>query len=153
MGVFGRMTRKMLIIFALFFIVSCSGLNLREDFEGSGILQCFGNITLELAEGETEGVARCRPEFENEENGISYAPQGFIADGADGSHWVVVDDRGSADCEGQITFNIGDHNLGYCSYPPTEERGTSCYLRGHSVVALPVKGIYSCPATWGLDVM
>ena len=69
-------------------VSQCLTLDLREEFEGAGILQCFGNITLEMTEGQTEGVARCRPEFENEENGISYAPQGFIADGADGSHWV-----------------------------------------------------------------
>ena len=51
-------------------------------------MQCFGNMTVEMSEGEAEGVAKCRPEFENAENGITYAAQGFIADGEDGSHWV-----------------------------------------------------------------
>ena len=37
---------------------------------------------------------------------------------------VVVDDRGTADCEGQITFNTGDHNLGYCTYPPVAAANT-----------------------------
>ena len=45
-------------------------------------------MTVEMTEGEAEGVAKCRPEFENAENGITYAAQGFIADGEDGSHWV-----------------------------------------------------------------
>ena len=69
-------------------MAQCSVLSLREEFEGYGILQCFGNNTLEMTEVQSEGVARCQPEYENEENGISYAPQGFIADGEDGSHWV-----------------------------------------------------------------
>merc|ERR1711892_423471 len=118
---------KRMRIIILFLTVSasqCFGSTPRENFEGVGTLQCFGNLTLELEEGQTEGVARCRPEFENADNGISYAPQGFIADGEDGSHWVVVDDRGTADCEGQITFNTGDHNLGYCSYPPVAAAST-----------------------------
>merc|ERR1712002_122404 len=102
-----------------------------ETFQGEGILQCFGNITLELVEGEVDGVAHCRPEFENEEFGISYAPQGFVADGDDGSHWVIVDDRGFADCEGLITFNYGDHNLGYCTYPPTKEEPSNESFCGH----------------------
>merc|ERR1711970_1615934 len=96
--------------------------SVEEKYEGFGILQCFGNMTVSTVSGQ--GTAKCRPEFENPDFGITSAPQGFIADGEDGSHWVVVDDRGTADCEGQITFNIGDHNLGYCSYPPTQERGT-----------------------------
>ena len=28
-------------------------------------------------------------------------PQGIIADGSDGSHWVTVDDKGNGDCDGQ----------------------------------------------------
>ena len=45
-------------------------------------------MTVEMSEGEAEGVAKCQPEFENAENGITYAAQGFIADGEDESHWV-----------------------------------------------------------------
>ena len=62
--------------------------NKKESFEGVGTLQCFGNMTVDMNEGEIAGVAQCRPEFENPDNGITYAPQGFIADGEDGSHWV-----------------------------------------------------------------
>ena len=45
-------------------------------------------MSVEVKDGEAEGVAKCRPEFENAENGISYAAQGFIAHGEKGSHWV-----------------------------------------------------------------
>ena len=62
-----------------------------ETFEGSGVLQCFGNMTVSLLVGgseEGDGTAKCRPVFEDPDNGIPIAPQGFIADGEDGSHWV-----------------------------------------------------------------
>ena len=62
-----------------------------ETFEGSGVLQCFGNMTVSLLfadSKEGDGTAKCRPLFEDPNNGIPIAPQGFIADGEDGSHWV-----------------------------------------------------------------
>ena len=55
------------------------------------------------------GTGECRPR-------VAAPAQGFIADGSDGSHWVVVDDKGIADCTGQITYTYGDMGLGYCSY-------------------------------------
>ena len=57
------------------------------------MLQCFGNMTVSLLVGdieEGEGTAKCRPVFEDPDNGIPIAPQGFIADGEDGSHWVCT---------------------------------------------------------------
>merc|ERR1712008_507604 len=46
---------------------------------------------------------------------LPHAPQGYVADGDDGSHWVVVDDKGTADCEGEVTYTAGDIGLGYCT--------------------------------------
>merc|ERR1711976_694381 len=83
-----------------------------ETFTGRGALKCYGQIDVIASKWETvEGSLSCRPKF-----GPASAPQGFIADGEDGSHWVVVDDKGTADCIGEITYTTGDLGLGYCSY-------------------------------------
>ena len=61
-----------------------------ETFEGSGLLQCFGNIIATLPEHreEGDGTEQCRPVFECPDHGIPIAAHVFIADGADGSDWV-----------------------------------------------------------------
>ena len=62
-----------------------------ETFEGAGQLDCFGQMSVTLQDRggeEGEGTAECRPIFEDPDQGITIAPQGFIADGEDGSHWV-----------------------------------------------------------------
>ena len=48
-------------------------------------------VSLVVGDGEEgEGLAKCRPVFKDPDNGIPIAPQGFIADGEDGSHWVFA---------------------------------------------------------------
>merc|ERR1719429_514856 len=83
----------------------------REEYHGNGNLLCYGNMEVSIVKWDTgTGQGKCKP--------VPHfgAPQGFIADGEDGSHWVVVDDKGSADCYGEITYTTGDVGLGYCSY-------------------------------------
>ena len=85
---------------------------LGEDWTGEGSIKCYGqmNILASRPFVDVTGTAECRPRT------APANPQGFIADGSDGSHWVVVDDKGTADCTGAITYTYGDLGLGYCSY-------------------------------------
>ena len=56
------------------------------------MLECMGNMVVTLTEDhdEGDGTAECRPVFEDPDHGIPLVPQGFIADGDDGSHWVNI---------------------------------------------------------------
>lgn len=58
-----------------------------ESFQGTGEIKCYGEIDVTATQRwETlEGRLNCRPTI------ASSAPQGFIADGDDGSHWVSDD--------------------------------------------------------------
>ena len=47
-------------------------------------------VTLTEDHDEGDGTAQCRPVFEDPDHGIPLVPQGFIADGDDGSHWVNI---------------------------------------------------------------
>merc|ERR1711910_246588 len=83
-----------------------------ESFHGMGTLACYGDmsITFDRASSSGEGLVNCRPSW----GSASAPPQGIIADGADGSHWVTVDDKGYGDCDGTIWYKTGDLGLGYC---------------------------------------
>ena len=55
----------------------------REEFNGNGELKCYGEMSVDVSKWDSgTGSGACRPEYTNA------APQGFIADGEDGSHWV-----------------------------------------------------------------
>ena len=55
----------------------------REDYNGLGTVQCYGYMSVAISKWDTgTGSAICRPEFSGA------APQGYVADGEDGSHWV-----------------------------------------------------------------
>merc|ERR1712088_583698 len=81
----------------------------REEYSGIGDMKCYGEMEISLNKWGT-GTANCRPIT------TTGAPQGYIADGEDGSHWVIVDDKGTADCYGDISYTTGDLGLNYCSF-------------------------------------
>jgi len=86
-----------------------------ESFHGSGTFACYGDMSITFDKsgsgGEGEGFLDCQPSW----GSPSAPPQGIIADGEDGSHWVTVDDHGSGDCTGTIWYKTGDLGLGYCN--------------------------------------
>merc|ERR1719150_2801473 len=98
----------------LVLIFSCAAMA-NESFSGQGTMACYGmmSITFDKSEsadlGEGEGFLDCQPSW----GSPSAPPQGIIADGADGSHWVTVDDKGYGTCQGHI-YLYGDLGLGYC---------------------------------------
>merc|ERR1711934_1221656 len=62
-----------------------------EIYSGMGTLKCYGDATI-----SENGTFLCTPSTP----WSAYAPpQGIVADGEDGSHWVIVDDRGFGDCQ------------------------------------------------------
>merc|ERR1719507_1813852 len=85
-----------------------------ESFSGSGSFACYGEMSITFdkssSAGEGEGFLDCKPAW----GSPSAPPQGIIADGADGSHWVTVDDKGYGTCVGDIYYKYGDLGLGYC---------------------------------------
>merc|ERR1712189_145020 len=83
----------------------------RESYHGSGEMKCYGDMSVSLFKDNTNGFLDCRPSW----GSPSAPPQGIIADGDDGTHWVMVDDKGSGDCLGDITYFYGDLGLGYCN--------------------------------------
>merc|ERR1712228_835189 len=99
----------------LVLIFSCAAMA-NESFSGQGTMACYGmmSITFDKSEsadlGEGEGFLDCQPSW----GSPSAPPQGIIADGADGSHWVTVDDHGYGDCNGVLWYKTGDLGLGYC---------------------------------------
>merc|ERR1719367_1081329 len=90
--------------------ISTSVLGADESYHGMGSMKCYGDMSITLGGGEDEGFLDCQPAW----GSAAAPPQGIIADGADGSHWVTVDDKGSGDCTGQIHYVLGDLGLGYC---------------------------------------
>jgi len=59
----------------------------REEYSGIGEMKCYGEMEISLDKWtDGTGTANCRPIT------TTGAPQGYIADGEDGSHWVIVDD-------------------------------------------------------------
>jgi len=57
----------------------------REEYHGNGNLLCYGNMEVSIVKWDTgTGQGKCKP--------VPHfgAPQGFIADGEDGSHWVLI---------------------------------------------------------------
>lgn len=70
---------------------------------------CYGDMSITIRE-DGEGFLLCQPAW----GSPAAPPQGIIADGADGSHWVTVDDKGSGDCDGVLFYEYGDLGLGYC---------------------------------------
>merc|ERR1719273_688911 len=83
-----------------------------EEYTGPGEVKCYGQMSASVSKWITgTGMASCRPIT------TLGAPQGYIAEAyADNSHWVIVDDKGTADCEGEITYTTGDLGLNYCSF-------------------------------------
>merc|ERR1711868_242982 len=71
------------------------------------VVSCLMSLTLR---NDGEGFLDCQPAW----GSPAAPPQGIIADGEDGSHWVTVDDKGSGDCDGTIFYEYGDLGLGYC---------------------------------------
>ena len=56
----------------------------REEFDGTGEVKCYGYMSVAISKWDTgTGSASCRPRFSGA------APQGYVADGDDGSHWVL----------------------------------------------------------------
>ena len=58
-----------------------------ESFHGAGSMMCYGDmsVTFSRAAGDGEGFLDCQPAW----GSAAAPPQGIIADGADGSHWVT----------------------------------------------------------------
>ena len=60
---------------------------------GEGELACYGDQEILLDKvtgtGTGTGMINCQPSW----GSAAAPPQGIIADGADGSHWVTVDDK------------------------------------------------------------
>eukprot|EP00091_Calanus_sinicus_P001708 TRINITY_DN1172_c0_g1_i2.p2 TRINITY_DN1172_c0_g1~~TRINITY_DN1172_c0_g1_i2.p2 ORF type:complete len:141 (-),score=43.73 TRINITY_DN1172_c0_g1_i2:31-453(-) len=94
-----------------------------ESFSGMGSFACYGDMSITFdkssSAGEGEGFVDCQPSW----GSPSAPPQGIIADGADGSHWVTVDDKGYGDCDGSIWYKTDDLGLGYCDRKMTVDDG------------------------------
>jgi len=99
-----------------------------ESFTGSGTFACYGDMTItfdkavetvEAGPIDGAGVIDCVPAW----GSAAAPPQGIIADGDDGSHWVTVDDKGFGDCTGTFWFEQGDLGLGYCDRVTTLDDG------------------------------
>ena len=75
----------------------CSLLSGDESYHGMGSMKCYGDMSITLGGNEDEGFLNCQPAW----GSAAAPPQGIIADGSDGSHWVTVDDKGNGDCDGQ----------------------------------------------------
>merc|ERR1712110_387348 len=108
---------KQLIILGLILVVAFAHTN--EQFHGNGTVQCFGKMVVVLDKprpGSREGLGTlsCLPWFSP-----TVAPQGFIIDGDDNSHWVIVDDNGDAHCRGEVQWHTGDWGFGYCPHDTT----------------------------------
>merc|ERR1719153_1936322 len=85
-----------------------------ESFHGSGTFACYGDMSITFDKsssgGEGEGFLDCQPSW----GSAAAPPQGIIADGEDGSHWVTVDNHGYGTCIGDIFWELGDLGLGFC---------------------------------------
>ena len=68
-----------------------------ESYHGMGSMMCYGDMSVTLGGNEGEGFLDCQPAW----GSPAAPPQGIIADGSDGSHWVTVDDKGYGDCDGE----------------------------------------------------
>merc|ERR1719339_427822 len=91
-----------------------------ESFQGSGSMACYGDMSITFSKsGEDVGFLDCQPAW----GSAAAPPQGIIADGDDGSHWVTVDDKGYGDCAGTFWFETGDLGLGYCNRIVTLDDG------------------------------
>ena len=62
-----------------------------------GSMMCYGDMSITLGGQEDNGFLDCQPAW----GSPAAPPQGIIADGQDGSHWVTVDDKGYGDCDGE----------------------------------------------------
>merc|ERR1739842_31720 len=82
-----------------------------ESYHGMGTMKCYGDMSVTLGGNDGGGFLDCQPAW----GSPAAPPQGIIADGSDGSHWVTVDDKGSGDCDGTIWYEYGDLGLGYCN--------------------------------------
>merc|ERR1712179_882435 len=97
---------KFLVVAVFLTVVSCD-----ENFSGEGELACYGDQEILLDKVTGTGMINCQPSW----GSAAAPPQGIIADGADGSHWVTVDDKGYGTCVGDIYYKYGDLGLGYCN--------------------------------------
>merc|ERR1719228_843408 len=104
--------------FLIFLIVTFAFTQADESWSGSGSMACYGDMTITM-KGDGEGLLDCTPAW----GSPSAPPQGIIADGEDGSHWVTVDDKGYGDCEGTLWYEYGDLGLGYCDRMITMDDG------------------------------
>lgn len=101
---------RIISLVAIFVCSLGSCLAVHETFAGMGSMKCYGDMSITVRAGDDEGFLICSPAW-----GSAVAPpQGIVADGEDGSHWVTVDDKGSGDCDGTIWYEYGDLGLGYC---------------------------------------
>merc|ERR1711915_1042365 len=117
MGIFGQcclsslpnhLIMKCLYVSTLLLAASVLG---DESFSGNGEMKCYGDMSITLDKwDEGDGFLNCKPAW----GSPAAPPQGIIADGADGSHWVTVDDKGYGDCSGHMEYTYGDLGLGYC---------------------------------------
>jgi len=91
--------------------ISCLSLSLavEESFSGMGFMRCYGDMSITVRI-DGEGFLDCKPAW----GSPAAPPQGIVADGDDGSHWVTVDDKGSGDCDGTLWYKTDDLGLGYC---------------------------------------
>merc|ERR1712183_67333 len=111
MGVLHLLSNMQIISYISVILSLSSSLVLgNESFQGEGTMACYGDMSITFGKagsGEDEGFLDCQPAWGT----ASAPPQGIIADGADGSHWVTVDDShqtrtfcGYADCAGMLTI-------------------------------------------------
>merc|ERR1712123_93260 len=93
-------TMNMLINLSIVLSVSSFMVLADESFSGSGTFACYGDMSITFdkanSAGEGEGFLDCKPAW----GSAADPPQGIIADGADGSHWVTVGVTGYRDCNG-----------------------------------------------------
>merc|ERR1719304_125294 len=86
-------------------------LAVEESFSGMGFMRCYGDMSITMRI-DGEGFLDCKPAW----GSPAAPPQGIVADGDDGSHWVTVDDKGSGDCDRMMSVDDGHQTRLFCGY-------------------------------------
>merc|ERR1712150_172079 len=118
--VFHQPRERMNFFYFVASLASLAVVQADESWSGSGTFACYGDMTVTMdksgsnAEGpiDGEGSIDCIPAW----GSAAAPPQGIIADGDDGSHWVTVDDKGLGDCNRILTLDDGEQTRKFCGY-------------------------------------
>merc|ERR1712037_1029930 len=114
MGCLIHFYKRMNFFYFATLLASLAAVQADESWSGSGTFACYGDMTVTMdksgskAEGpiDGEGSIDCTPAW----GSAAAPPQGIIADGDDGSHWVTVDDKGI------VTLDDGEQTRKFCGY-------------------------------------